>query len=128
MSAAEVTLWPSLTFRDAEAMLGWLTTIGFTEHAVYRDDRGGVVHAEMTWSSGGGIMFGTHSDGEELLRAPGGTSIYLITEDPDAVQAAAVAAGGNELRQVSENDYGGRGGTVRDPEGNLWSFGTYRPV
>ena len=46
----------------------------------------------------------------------------------DAVQAAAVAAGGKELRPVSANDYGGRGGTVRDLEGNLWSFGNYRPA
>jgi uncharacterized glyoxalase superfamily protein PhnB len=26
-----------------------------------------------------------------------------------------------------DEDYGGRSATVADPEGNLWSFGSYRP-
>jgi uncharacterized glyoxalase superfamily protein PhnB len=26
-----------------------------------------------------------------------------------------------------DTDYGSRDFSVRDPEGNLWSFGTYRP-
>jgi uncharacterized glyoxalase superfamily protein PhnB len=26
-----------------------------------------------------------------------------------------------------DQDYGGRGGTVQDPEGNSWSFGDYQP-
>jgi hypothetical protein len=26
-----------------------------------------------------------------------------------------------------DTDYGSRDFTVRDPEGNLWAFGTYRP-
>ena len=28
---------------------------------------------------------------------------------------------------LEDTDYGSRGFTARDPEGNLWSFGTYRP-
>jgi uncharacterized glyoxalase superfamily protein PhnB len=27
---------------------------------------------------------------------------------------------------MEDQDYGGRGGTVADAEGNLWSFGDYR--
>jgi uncharacterized glyoxalase superfamily protein PhnB len=27
---------------------------------------------------------------------------------------------------MEDTDYSSRGSTVRDPEGNLWSFGTYR--
>jgi len=27
-----------------------------------------------------------------------------------------------------DTDYGSRDFTVRDPEGNLWAFGTYRPA
>jgi hypothetical protein len=29
-------------------------------------------------------------------------------------------------RDAQDEDYGSRGFTARDPEGNLWSFGTYR--
>ena len=28
---------------------------------------------------------------------------------------------------LTDLDYGSRDFSVRDPEGNLWSFGTYRP-
>jgi uncharacterized glyoxalase superfamily protein PhnB len=30
------------------------------------------------------------------------------------------------VRGLRDEDYGSRGFTVRDLEGNLWSFGTYR--
>jgi uncharacterized glyoxalase superfamily protein PhnB len=29
--------------------------------------------------------------------------------------------------ELHDTDYGSREYMVRDPEGNLWSFGTYRP-
>lgn len=29
-------------------------------------------------------------------------------------------------RELTDQDYGSREFTARDPEGNLWSFGTYR--
>ncbi|MFR9750988.1 VOC family protein [Nocardia sp. 004] len=45
--------------------------------------------------------------------------------DPDALFARATAAGAEVVRDLRDEDYGSRGFTVRDPEGNLWSFGTY---
>jgi uncharacterized glyoxalase superfamily protein PhnB len=38
----------------------------------------------------------------------------------------ATAAGAEVVRELRYEDYGSLGFTVRDPEGNLWSFGTYR--
>lgn len=29
------------------------------------------------------------------------------------------------IQGLKDEEYGSRGFTVRDPEGNLWSFGTY---
>jgi len=31
------------------------------------------------------------------------------------------------LYGIEDKDYGSREFGVRDPEGNIWSFGTYRP-
>jgi uncharacterized glyoxalase superfamily protein PhnB len=31
------------------------------------------------------------------------------------------------VREPVDQDYGGRGCTLADADGNLWSFGTYRP-
>jgi uncharacterized glyoxalase superfamily protein PhnB len=124
--ASAVRLWASLSCHDADRMMEWLTAIGFTEHSTYRDEADRVVHAEWLWPGGGGIMFGTARD-DSPLHEPGKSGIYLVTDDPDAVFDAAVAAGATVQRPMVDQDYGGRGGSVLDPEGNSWSFGSYQP-
>lgn len=128
--AAHVRLWHTLTFLDADAMIAWLKAIGFTEKAVYRDEQDPtkVMHAEMLWPTGGGIMFGTFRDDNDLDQQPGRASAYLVAQDPDAVFDKAVAAGARVVRKMVDQDYGGRGGTVADPEGNVWSVGSYQPT
>lgn len=124
-SARAVKHWQALTFRDPETMMTWLRAVGFVEHATYRDDHGTVMHAEWLWPDGGGIMFGSADTG--IVRNAGGSAAYLITDDPDGAFQRAVAAGGEVIRAMEDQDYGGRGGSVADPEGNHWSFGDYRP-
>jgi uncharacterized glyoxalase superfamily protein PhnB len=126
MSAAETRMWPSMAFEDVDAMTQWLAAVGFTEHATYRDDTGTVAHAEWLWPDGGGIMFGAVREGG-AVKNPGGSAIYLVVDDPDAVCARAIAAGGTEVLPVTDQDYGGRDGSLTDPEGNFWSFGSYQP-
>ena len=122
------TLWHTFSVRDADAMMVWLRAIGFTEHATYRDeqDPSVVVHAEWAWPGGGGIMFGSERD-DSAISGTGPAAAYLVTDDPDAAFEAAVAAGATVARAMVEQDYGGRGGSVTDPEGNHWSFGSYQP-
>ncbi|MCB0896416.1 MAG: glyoxalase [Nocardioides sp.] len=127
-NAADVRLWHTMSFRDADAMVAWLSAVGFIEHATYRDeaDPGVVVHAEWLWPGGGGVMFGSlRPDG--VVTNVGGSSAYLVTEDPDDVFRRAVEAGATVVQDMVDQDYGGRGGTVADPEGNQWSFGSYQP-
>ena len=123
------TLWHTFSVRDADAMMVWLRAIGFTEHATYRDeqDPSVVVHAEWAWPGGGGIMFGSVRDDAAGASGPGTAACYLVSDAPDALFDAAVAAGADVVRPMVDQDYGGRGGTVRDPEGNQWSFGDYQP-
>jgi uncharacterized glyoxalase superfamily protein PhnB len=127
--ASTVRLWQTLSFRDTDAMTTWLRAIGFVEHATYRDDEDPsvVVHAEWLWPGGGGIMFGSARP-DSVLEGTGPGAAYLVTDDPDAVFDAAVAAGASVVREMVDQDYGGRGGSVTDPEGNHWSFGSYQPA
>jgi uncharacterized glyoxalase superfamily protein PhnB len=123
-------VWPVLSYRDARAALEFLVkAFGFEERACYtrEDDPSIVEHAEMRWPLGGGIMFGTagKDDGPFGQRTPGNDSVYVVCEDPDRLFERAVAAGAEVVRGLKDEDYGSRGLTVRDPEGNLWSFGTY---
>jgi uncharacterized glyoxalase superfamily protein PhnB len=126
--AASVRLWHTLTFRDVPAMTAWLRAVGFVEHATYRDetDESLVVHAEWLWPGGGGIMFGS-ARSDAAVDNVGTSAAYLVADDPDAVFDAAVAAGATVLRPMVEQPYGGRGGSVADPEGNHWSIGSYQP-
>jgi uncharacterized glyoxalase superfamily protein PhnB len=128
MTAADTKLWHTLSFADADRMIGWLSAVGFTEHATYRDDDDAslVVHAEWLWPEGGGIMFGSRRPGGAVDNV-GGSAAYLVTDDVDGVFDRAVQAGATVERAVVDQDYGGRGGSVADPEGNHWSFGSYQP-
>ncbi len=53
--------------------------------------------------------------------------IYVAVDDPDALHARAKAAGAKIEMELRDTDYGSRDFACRDPEGNLWSFGTYWP-
>jgi uncharacterized glyoxalase superfamily protein PhnB len=52
--------------------------------------------------------------------------VYVVTDDPHAVFERALKAGAKVIREMRDEDYGSTGFSVADPEGNLWSFGTYR--
>ena len=130
--AGAVRLWHSLAVRDADAMIAWMEAIGLRRHAVHRDpeDPSQVVHAQMVWPRGGGVMFGTEDPDGDLGKRAGTSAAYLVLaadDDVEAVHAAALAAGGREVRAVHEPPYGGRASSVADPEGGVWSCGTYQP-
>lgn len=122
--------WPILTFRDAPAAIEFLEkAFGFERTAVHaRDDDPSIVeHAEMRWPLGGGVMFGTAGKDDSAFgrRTPGNDAVYVVCTDPDELFERAVGAGATVVMGLNDEDYGSRGFTVRDPEGNLWSFGTY---
>ena len=131
MSEHPTMVWPVLSYRDARAAITFLIeAFGFEERAVYArpDDPSVIEHAELGWSRGGGVMFGTAGKDTSAFgaRKPGNDSVYVVCDDPDDLFARATAAGAMVVRGLVDEDYGSRGFTVRDPEGNLWSFGTYR--
>jgi uncharacterized glyoxalase superfamily protein PhnB len=122
-------VWPTLRARDARALIRFLVdAFGFEEVVAYGDgDR--VDHAQLHWPPGGGIMLGSAREPgseDDWAVEPGSVGCYVVTDEPDALFARATAAGATVLRELHETDYGSRDFTVRDPEGNLWSFGTYR--
>jgi uncharacterized glyoxalase superfamily protein PhnB len=126
-------VWPTLRARDARALIRFLVdAFGFEETAVYGE--GAVVeHAQLNWPEGGGIMLGSAreepsgaSSTDPWPVQPGTAGCYVVTADPDAVHVRAVAAGADITGPPHDTDYGSREFAARDPEGNRWSFGTYR--
>jgi uncharacterized glyoxalase superfamily protein PhnB len=127
------TVWHSLSYKDAPAAVEFLTRgLGFEARGVYTDenDPSIVLHAQLNWPPGGGVMLGSagrHS--EEWVDATGHGQCYCVTEtdaDVDRIYRQAMAHGATSVRPPEDQGYGGRGCTLRDPEGNQWSFGSYR--
>jgi uncharacterized glyoxalase superfamily protein PhnB len=121
-------VWPSLAARNARALVDfYVEAFGFTISALYGEgDR--VDHCEILWPLGGGIMLGDEKagGGDEWALKPGSFGVYVVTDSPDALHERAIAAGATLVRALNDTPYGSREFSVRDPEGNRWSFGTYR--
>lgn len=127
-----VTVNPVLRYTDCSAGIAWLKeAFGFEEHAVHRDGDGAVQHAELR-AGAGLIMLGPYREGwmgtsaPEPLGSP--VSVYVALADAEALDAhyaRAKAAGARIVMEPADQDYGSRDYSARDPEGNLWSFGTY---
>ena len=117
---------PVLRYRDTRAALDFLTrAFGLTTLVAYEEDDGTVAHAELRHGDGV-IMIGPARD--EGIRAAGPSLVYLAVADPDTHHAAAVEAGAEIMQPPKDMDYGSREYTARDPEGHIWSFGTYVPT
>lgn len=130
------TVIPGLRYRDALAMMDWLTrAFGFEKHALYMGPNNTVGHAQLTFGNGM-IMIGSIDNGtpsSALVKQPaeiGGAetqSPYLVVSDCDSLYASAKAAGAEMIFDLEQKDYGGKGFTCRDPEGHIWHFGSYDP-
>ena len=121
-------IYPVLIYEDGRAAIDFLEkAFGFERHAVHDGGNGAVAHAELRFGSEL-VMLSSSSEGnEQFNQAVGNYSLYLVVDDPDAHHQRAKDAGAEIVLGLKDEDYGSRGYTARDPEGNLWSFGTYRP-
>ena len=119
-------VWPTLSARDARALIKFLVdAFGFEEAVVYGEGDT-VNHAELAWPPGGGVMLGSQKPGGPEQMTPGTFSAYVVCDDPDALFTQAVKHGAVVVRELNDTDYGSREFAVHDVEGNHWSFGTYR--
>lgn len=115
-------VFPGLRYRDEHAAMAWLErAFGFSRHAVFTDDGGAVVHAELKLGAGI-VMIGAAPECEE------GINIYVHVEDVDRHYARAVSAGAEITRPLADTGYGSREYGARDLDGHYWYFGTYLPA
>lgn len=128
------TIIPTMRYDDATKMIDWLCdNFGFSRHQVHEDGEGGIAHAELTLGNGM-IMIGSARDDafgclQQTPKALGGNSQspYIVVPNVDEICEKARAAGAEIVMEPSDKDYGGRDFSCYDPEGRLWSFGSYDP-
>lgn len=127
MAATNPTVWLTLQAHDAPKLIDYyVNTFGLVLAACYGEgDR--VDHAQLLWPEGsGGVMLGSYTPGAEWCREPGTAGGYIVTADPTALYERVRAQGADIIRPLGKTGYGANEFGVRDPEGNLWSFGDYR--
>ena len=132
--AGNATVVPTMRYRDAPKMIDWLCqAFGFERRLVVPGENGTIAHSQLTLGNGM-VMVGSWTDDEwgKLVSTARDTgtvtgSVYVIVADVDAHYARAKAAGAEIIDPIVDRPYGGRGYGARDPEGQIWSFGSYDP-
>jgi uncharacterized glyoxalase superfamily protein PhnB len=125
---------PALRYRDLPVAMDWLCkAFGFEPHLAVNGDDGAVLYAELAFGDGL-IMLGAAAEASKgVMTQPADTGgaetqiCYLIVGDARAHCARAKAAGAEIILDIDDEASDGRGYSCRDPEGHIWSFGTYDP-
>ncbi len=122
-------IWALVSYRDALAGIRFLVDVlGFEEDLVVVGDDGTTVeHSQIRWPEGGVVQADTYVADNEFMLEPGTQSLYVVTRDPQAVWERCQAAGVEVVRPPASPHYDpdGMGFSIRDREGNIFSFGTY---
>lgn len=131
----KANIMPALQYRDARAAIEFLcNAFGFERKMVVPGENDTIAHAELVLGNAMVMLGSAPKDTafSKLLRTPrqaGGVTsgIYVVVADADAHHAQAKKAGAEIVIKLVTQDYGGRDYTCRDPEGHVWTFGTYDP-
>lgn len=126
------TLFPTLRYSDPKSAIDWLVrALGFTVHFI-ADESGQIVHAQL--ALGGNLLFigPDHSDDKYGMHSPlalNGTNQCVCIAVDDGIAARcerARAAGAEIVTEPYHTPYGSHEFSLRDPEGHVWTVGTYR--
>lgn len=130
------TVIPGLRYRDAHAAIEWLCSVlGFERRLVAPHGEDEIAHAQLTLG-GGMVMLGSMRDDEHghhvVASEPEGKltqAAYIVVSESDigALYEHVKAKGARIVMELEEQPYGGSLFAVRDPEGQLWSIGSYDP-
>jgi uncharacterized glyoxalase superfamily protein PhnB len=132
-----VNIIPALRYADAAKAIDWLCdAFAFERKLVVPGEDGAIAHAQLRYGNGmlmlgsGGAHqgpFDQHVQPPTSREQVRPSSVYVIVQDADAHCARARGAGAEILIEPEDADYGGRGYTCLDLEGNAWTFGTFDP-
>jgi uncharacterized glyoxalase superfamily protein PhnB len=121
--------FPIVPYSNPRAAINWLeSAFGAVATAVYPPEPDQPLkHAEVKVGSGLVMINDADRDDSSPFALSGPVLLYVTVDDPDALHERAAAAGAEIVMGLTDQDYGSREFAARDPHGNVWSFGTYRP-
>ncbi|HDS1818298.1 TPA: VOC family protein [Pseudomonas putida] len=125
------SITPYLAISDAaKAIEFYAKAFGAVEMFRLDAPGGRVGHAELKIGDSS-LMLGDPCDMEGGLTASqklagAAVGLHLYVDDCDKVYAQALACGATPLREVTDQFYGDRSGTLKDPFGNIWFVSTHK--
>lgn len=127
MTETAPRIYPTLRYDDAPKAIDFLVdAFGFVRHEIHEGDDGTINHAQLAYDTGLVMLSSRRGDGDKFEAKR--MALYVAVDDPDTHHAQAVAAGAEIIMELTDQPYGSREYAAIDPEGNAWSFGTYRPA
>ena len=124
------TVTPYLIIKDAASAIEFYKqAFGAIELVRMPMPDGRVGHAELKIGDSPIMLGDEHPEmGYRSVQSYGGSpiSIALYVEDCDALFTQAVAAGAKVEREIKDQFYGDRSGTVADPFGYQWTISTHK--
>jgi uncharacterized glyoxalase superfamily protein PhnB len=119
---------PIVPYTDPRAAISWLEKAfdATPTLVVPPEPDQPLVHAEVAVGTGV-VMLADAERSDSPFALAGPVVLYVVVDDPDGLHARAEAAGAEIIMPLTDQDYGSREFAARDPYGNVWSFGTYRP-
>ena len=112
----------------AKALEFYKQAFGATEVMRMEDPNGKIGHAEIKIGDSHIMLADEYPDIE--FRSPpsvGGASVSLMVyvENVDSVFKRALECGAKQTRELTNQFYGDRSGTLRDPFGHVWTLATH---
>lgn len=122
------TITNALQADDAHAYIRWLVDVlDFKVADLHEEPNGGVAHSVLSWRTGNVFVSTRH---EGVWGTSGPMVICLAAADDaevDRLYDQARSGGAEIIQEMHDTDWGSHEFGMRDPEGNMWSIGTYRP-
>ena len=119
------TITPYLVAQDAAGLLEFMKQTFAAEETGRAIGSAGGIHAgvrigdSMLMAGGGGPGLAFRGESRTM-------GLHVYVEDTDAVYRRALAAGATSMQPPQDHEYGERGASVRDREGNYWYIATYK--
>lgn len=128
------TITPGLLYNNATEMIDWLCqTFGFRKKLVIPGEDGKILHAHLVFNNGS-IMLSSAENYQYpgLCKSPSQTGastveIIVFVQDIERHYDNTKQHGGDIVLPLADKPYGGKGYSVKDPEGYTWAFGSYDP-
>ncbi len=123
------SIYPVLKYSDAPAAIDFLErAFGFQRHAVHEGDAGAIVHGELRFGDQVVMVSSAGAGNPVYDQGLGRTTVYVAVDEVDtAARHAPRRPAPRSCWPPPTRTTARATSPARDPEGNIWSFGTYRP-